>query len=889
MAAVFRNFLLRRMLSAVIGCCLLLSVCPALSEADDIFPFSDRFGYEAIVTTDSDGSPMLVNGFPFCQAVVSYYDIGQMQNYEFTVDFLDYPFWQSSTVYDGNLAVMSLAMALSASRPVRETAESGEVPDPSENLRIFLTNAGFTDIRTDDYSKETSMYTVSTGIGLRRMEADGREPFTLIAVGICGGNYNNEWQSNMTPGTGSRHEGFEAASRLVIDRLAGYIAMRNIKGKIKVWISGFSRAAAVTNLTAATISDTGMVAKEDIYAYTFATPAAVKDPPAAGYDHIFNIICPTDLIPQVMPYDWGYGRFGTDLYLAVKEFSSFWGQINTAMRADLDKTKYAVVNNYSPELNFRMRILFSLLQDELQSLDHYNTTFQPAVVGLMQNKTLPNMASTLRRLMVNLQGSSATQRVDTDELMDFFARLYFSGVYRTGLGPADRNSATVMYRLFNEHNENSYLANASAIRASNFESSTESNYVMIRGPVTVSLFFSDNPENVLLTMASGSQSGSSNGDGKSIDSEFFYVERSGNTTILAVPGDFDYTVAWTAEKSGTVEYLSAGVSVHASSVYPGYYSTPVTVRAGDTGTAYIRKNGQLMIIDGMTAKSFDGRDLAEFANIASLGISWRLALTVFFALFGLFLTGTFCIFFSRNSRRKNQYSFFCWFMLCLFGIGILESEVAYWFFADRPLILILWKLLIAVCLVFLYFRVHAPKPFFRNSLLPGLLLALAGDIVLLNNVVPGIAFFQLGRLSLIIFFLRRKSMSRGKWIQWAVTAIPLAALFVLRSSPEYGLWGWFAAVCVPVLLLLVFCSAGEELRLRIGAGFLALSDLLLVVYTVWLNEPAVHVLYIFFFYISLLLLAVSASKTRQAPHGSVSPDPLPDIVPENIHKRRLEQ
>ena len=90
----------------------------------------------------------------------------------------------------------------------------------------------------------TEEYTVSTAMGFKKMEHEGEEPYTLIAVGVCGANYDNEWQSNMTPGTGEMHEGFRSAAELVIDRISGYIMTRGIRGRIKLWISGFSRAAA---------------------------------------------------------------------------------------------------------------------------------------------------------------------------------------------------------------------------------------------------------------------------------------------------------------------------------------------------------------------------------------------------------------------------------------------------------------------------------------------------------------------------------------------------------------------------------------------------------------------------------------------------------------------
>ena len=370
------------------------------------------------MTLDGQGDPLLVNGYPLRSAAAAYYDSSQHKVLEFQADILDYPFFCASTAYDGNLAAMSLAMALSASRiPAHMNDGTEKTMDSALNLETFLDQAGFTDIRVDDYSKMTSMYTVATAMGCRRMEAEGQEPFTLIAVGVCGSGYKNEWQSNMSPGEGDIHKGFLEAAGLVVDRLAGYIATRGIQGRVKVWISGFSRAAAVSNLTAAALTDTGMLPKEDVYAYTFATPAPVKNPPETGYENIFNIICPTDLIPQVMPADWGFGRYGQDLYLAVPEFSSFFGAEVTNLRAEVDKTVFGVDNTYSPELNLRMRLLCSYLLDVMDNQAYYDRTIQPALVGIMQDKSIPNLLTTLRALMVEQVGSTKTQITDMDELI----------------------------------------------------------------------------------------------------------------------------------------------------------------------------------------------------------------------------------------------------------------------------------------------------------------------------------------------------------------------------------------------------------------------------------------------------------------------------------------
>ena len=98
-------------------------------------------------------------------------------------------------------------------------------------------------------------------------------------------------------------------------------------GTIKLWLGGYSRGAAVANLT--------QIAQENTFVYTFAAPAALTavDRPdlQADYDNdhtadgglktdwdvsnIFNIISSGDIVARVMPEEWGYHRNGNDRFL----------------------------------------------------------------------------------------------------------------------------------------------------------------------------------------------------------------------------------------------------------------------------------------------------------------------------------------------------------------------------------------------------------------------------------------------------------------------------------------------------------------------------------------------------------------------------------------------
>ncbi|MBQ8136605.1 MAG: hypothetical protein IJ174_04150, partial [Clostridia bacterium] len=592
----------QRFLALLLSMCVLGGAAISLAEGSGADPnpdsdaydeddrFYDRFRKDDLVETDETGEPVSVNGYPTYPVRVGFNNLGQDKSFQTVIDFLEYPFWQPATQYDGNLAMMSLMMAGCANRAVGFQDISEADFDPALNLEHFLTDAGFTDIRKDDYSKMPTMFTVSTAMAHGIMTHEGEAPFTLIAIGVCGEGYKNEWESNMTAGTGKIHEGFQSAAQLVIDRLAGYIATRGITGRVKVWISGFSRAAAVSNVAAGTLVNTGFLPREDVYAYTFATPAAIKEPPAEGYENIFNILNPADLVPQVMPAEWGYGRYGKDLFLPVQEFSSYTGFMENIMRNYTNQYEFDVQYSYSSILTLRTRLLMSLVLDLAEDTENYVAHFQPALVGLMHDKTVNNTLSIVRNLLRDIELMDQDDLSHLDDLIDYFLRVFSGIALRQGYDAANRNTGSAFLRLLIEHTPNAYYSADSSIRNATFASADRCCDVMVRGPVSLTLRDETDKIELFTTHADGTVVFSDYFEGLDGFDGLFYTERSNDTTVIAIPMDGDYSVTWTAEKSGTVECVQAMTYVRARSQFPGAASGKIRVSAGDTGAAFQSKN-----------------------------------------------------------------------------------------------------------------------------------------------------------------------------------------------------------------------------------------------------------------------------------------------------------
>ena len=889
----------KRLLSCFLILLLVLALIPVSyaesGDASDTAGSQDeaQFGPNAVVERDESGNPVSVNGCPVREVTAGINLRSNRAAYQYSVWFTDYPFWQPATQYDGNLAVMSLAMALSANRALKPSDYLETWFDPSLHLEKYLTDAGFADIRKDDYSKETSMYTISMAMGSRLMEREGEEPFTLIAIGVCGGGYGNEWQSNMTPGGGELHKGFLSASQLVIDRLAGYILTNGIEGNIKVWISGFSRAAAVSNVTAGLLVRDGMFPKENVYAYTFATPAAVHNPPQSGYENIFNILNPMDVVPQVMPYDWDFARFGTDLFIPVTEFSST-GDTYTWSRASFARDTFGIEANYSPALNLRMRLLLSMIMDVAENREQYNEHLQPAVVGIMQNGNASNLLSTVRGMLLTVKDKGSAGRMNVDTLVNYISRVFGNVLTRTELDDANANTGNIALRLFNEHCEDAYLANIDLIRAGTFEDNLEFTYVFIRGPVDVTYLSDAGGPNVSVTLTSKGELladklrwEAGGNDPSELDAYMHqrYMERIGDTTVVAVPRDANIVIGWEAQRSGTVEVCYSDCSVHASASYHGGTAAPQSVKKHDAGMAFRSDRGVGVSMDGFETRDFTAAEIASFMGIDSVGVNWRVTLMLFAALAGILVTVLIWIGLLLNRTPKKPGAA-VWLCLCVFCIAMLEAELAFWFFADHTNLRMLWKIILGAALLVIFLIRHWRSK--RTLLmLPGFFMLIAADVVMCLYVLQGAILFTVAHALLIFAFLYKSPMPLKMWIQWFVVSVIASVLIVFGFLPKIGTLAWGAAAYAVVLLLLNYTAGGQLPRARFAARLFLLSEAILLIFMTVFNEPILHILSVLMFDAALLLIAVSKTGVEQ-PKAESEPEEKPESEEKSTEEKESE-
>ena len=105
-------------------------------------------------------------------------------------------------------------------------------------------------------SLNTPVDTAGCAFAQKTLVQDGQRT-TIIAAMLRGVGYGAEWASNLHVGEGGGHYGFVTAAEHFFEDLQDYLkkaeAAAGTLGTIKLWLGGYSRGAAVANLTAARI------------------------------------------------------------------------------------------------------------------------------------------------------------------------------------------------------------------------------------------------------------------------------------------------------------------------------------------------------------------------------------------------------------------------------------------------------------------------------------------------------------------------------------------------------------------------------------------------------------------------------------------------------------
>lgn len=249
-------------------------------------------------------------------------------------------FTQSSYSYNHNLAWLSLCLELASwTNDISEWGVSADEESETAKKRYANIQDAYEQMKFDrvsyyNYGASLNSVDDKTAYSIAQKEDVGGT--TLVSVMVRGGGYGAEWSSNFNAGDGdSNHIGFATAADEIYQKVIAELGI--IEGNIKLWISGYSRGAAVANLLAAKLDDYAVSADnfdaDDIFAYTFATPQGVIKSNNTGadlYKNIFNIVNPGDIVPMVAPSGWNFGRYGITRYLNPKADQSTLSTVENA-------------------------------------------------------------------------------------------------------------------------------------------------------------------------------------------------------------------------------------------------------------------------------------------------------------------------------------------------------------------------------------------------------------------------------------------------------------------------------------------------------------------------------------------------------------------------------
>lgn len=252
--------------------------------------------------------------------------------------YYDSFFSHPATEYDSHLATLSSHMTLfSMNLDNPKSSDDIEWYDKqSDTVKGFFETIGFVDFEANSYYHErTSFDSIGVAIASKKVG-----DYTVIAVVPRSGGYFLEWGNNVFLGDGSKsdymHEGWYNAANNLLKFLDEYVTKYNITGNVKLWMAGYSRGGATTNIAAGLLDNkidkgqkifsTGAkLTHDNLYAYTFEAPQGanfnsekVKSPNNRIYNNIWNIVNPNDLVTKVAMVEWGFTRFGTDKYITTR-------------------------------------------------------------------------------------------------------------------------------------------------------------------------------------------------------------------------------------------------------------------------------------------------------------------------------------------------------------------------------------------------------------------------------------------------------------------------------------------------------------------------------------------------------------------------------------------
>ena len=813
------------------------------------------------------------------------------KNNTYEVNFNRDWFKEDATIYSHDLAKLSLAMATAAFRPAE--ANEGEA---DANLTDFLTQAHFRDLRSDDYDKDPNMYTISTVMGHQKI-GEGEDAFELIAVGLCGQGYVDEWESNFSIGDGLMHDGFSRSSQLVYDRIFGYIASEHIEGPKKIWISGFSRAAAVTNITAARLSDSNQFDQKSVFAYTFASPNTVIDEDDDRYENIFNIVGKVDPVPAIPFADWGYGKYGMELFLPSLETDSDFAA--KSKKANVVYKKLTGIDYwYNQETNISIRILLNYMLELCPDRQTYKDHLQSKIIKLYENHNIVSVLSNL----LEIANDPALINEDTKESANGFLNylLLLVSDYRSNesLFRNWNSKATAKANFAQAHTPELYVS---------WIMSTDTGEELYSGSLQYSIFYIESPALVELikdgeVIEKIEPFYGFDENGKQIElipkkqritpEENVYISYGDNQVEVLVPRDREYIISLNIPEDSPNFFYELDYSF-------GRKFTSDTIMHG-----YLLKKGDCLWIfcypDGGTlwdtnyeyseddyftrSTEADASTQLYFTRSSIFNIYWKnsviIGLAIVFSVIALLsLQLTYMIGRLRFNRRVKKgwvssdikyrpYPFMCVFGMFLLFI-IMEFSRA--LFPDNKNMIVLFKMGISVLSILIALMGYRNR---KNNLTRYILITVIclgiSDVFMSLSTLIGGCLHIVSYAILTYAFIKEDDPERNQIIIWIVASV-CATIGIMSINGQFGFLRFIAIIYVCTAILMVTTSFTMPKRIFVGSVLLFVSGILVIRNEVYGMTFISHIISLGIYYCAIATLASAGNRIK-----------LPKLVPEEM-------
>ncbi|MDO4493849.1 MAG: lysoplasmalogenase family protein [Clostridia bacterium] len=778
------------------------------------------------------------------------------------VPYTDASFLHPATEFDVTLLRTSIGLAMSAFRT--RLAPTGQHKD---RVVWFLTEAGFTDIDCSSYDTPPGTDTITNAIAMKRI---GKA--TVIAVPICGDKYGQEWASNVVVGTGTRHQGFSEAAALVKDRLENYIEAHEIEGEIRLWITGYSRSAAVGNFVAADMTASGRFS--EVYAYLFATPRNTREP--VPYPNIFNIIGRNDPVPMVALAEWGFARNGIDYYTPAQEYDSDYYALKARANAVSQEVLGVPFRNL-PEVNADIWLLLQHLLFVAPTQQEYVDELQASFRKGFSDRTAGNLFNTLLEVVDNANVHGKDKALD--DMSAYISSLmykYARGDEYVPMVSGWSESVPLLDNIVREHNPEVYLIWAlTAEEPEFFRESGKYHRLIVTGNSALEVY--DEDGFVGCFMPDGSKSSTPRvalpgyEDTYRSPADLVYIKGEGKQT-LCIPMDRDYFVAIEPLEDGeqrfiTMTYRNDALMPVASKervtpckkgeIYYAIYG------AGESGVAVVTESFDEFEFEEWEDMSIYSPEAILKLQMAGIkrtsipGMMKTIALIagalVILALLG-FVQLAVCRARAKTPRAATIIGYHAMLTASSFGI---EEIARLRFGGVRPLILALkglatfWVLLLAI-------RGTRRHRTLRNGLiLFALVLCLVGDVTLNVSMLRGMVFQFAAVLVLIVAFAGYGERNWKRAIPGVITFAACAVLLsVFRTAknelPVPVMWAYAVA-----LGLLAWSVGGQPKTAKTGTALYIVSVMLLFWNLVFGKTVLRHGLSLGCYYVGILLIAAS--------------------------------